>query len=419
MSKISSGIKDLDALIDSLYVGDNVIWEIEAGTSSETFIKNFIRQSGADEQNIIYISFNKSPQSVLQQINGASLSEGFTLLDCFTSGKGKSDKAFMKFYDGYEGSNVARVDRPADIAYVTDVLNSFEDRLPPGARYIFDSLTGMQDLWEDERKTYKFFTYMCPRLYDLGTVAYWLLEKEAHSQAFKANLRHITQVVLDLYKRKDHLNIKAVKLEGRDSREAFKPHQYTIAGDNIRIISTKKAPALDVGTRIKQRRIQRGMSQKELAERLDLSPSFISQVESNQISPSLASFLQICDALGVSPAEIWGGTKRDDLPWLIRRSDILANVSPGENGVRKYGIIDKGKVSGSIFRIKPDSRVEHHFTKHKGNELIYVIRGSVNVVVGGNQATLHEGDSVFVEAERPTMWINEGGEEAELLAVCM
>ncbi|MEW6570457.1 MAG: ATPase domain-containing protein [Nitrospirota bacterium] len=213
--KISSGIKDLDNLIDSLYIGDNVVWEVEAGTSYGAFVRNFVvEQSSSKEQHVIYVSFNHSPYSIFQQLGELQAKENFILFDCFTSGKGKNDRAFMKFYENSTNSAVIRVEKPADIEHFTRVLNSIEDTFSLGKRYIFDSLTGMQDLWGSEDSTYKFFTYMCPRLYDLGTVAYWILEKEAHSQAFKANLRHITQVVLDLYKRKDKLYMKALKLDG-------------------------------------------------------------------------------------------------------------------------------------------------------------------------------------------------------------
>ena len=41
MTKIYSGITDLDNLIDSLYAGDNVVWEVEAGTSPELFVHEF------------------------------------------------------------------------------------------------------------------------------------------------------------------------------------------------------------------------------------------------------------------------------------------------------------------------------------------------------------------------------------------
>jgi transcriptional regulator with PAS, ATPase and Fis domain len=56
----------------------------------------------------------------------------------------------------------------------------------------------MLDLWGDENRVVRLFGHLCPRLYDLSTLAYWLIEKEAHSDAFLAKVRHITQVVIEL-----------------------------------------------------------------------------------------------------------------------------------------------------------------------------------------------------------------------------
>jgi len=438
MGKISSGIIVLDSLIDSLYAGDNIVWEVDAGTSYETFVHNFIKQSLADNQNVIYVNFNKSPQSIYQQIfnysfnetnnppfppllkggEGGLLGENFILLDCFTSGKGKNDRAFLKFYDHNPDSRVIKVDKPSDIAHFTNVLNSLEDRFP-ASKYIFDSLTGMQDLWGDEGNTYKFFTYMCPRLYDLGTVAYWILEKEAHSHTFKANLGHITQVVLELYKRKDKLYIKALKLDGRSNREAFKPHQYEIDGKKISIKPIRKETTLDIGTKLKELRTKLGISQKELAEKVDLTPSFISQLEHNQIIPSLPSFLQICNALGVNPSVLWEDSIANDESWLIRKEKISSNLLSEESGFRIFNIIKNGKHSSNIAIIEPHTKVKKDFLVQQGKELIYVLKGSVSLVRKGKESILNEGDSVYFKEEHPSVWKNEGDEKAELLIVCL
>jgi KaiC/GvpD/RAD55 family RecA-like ATPase len=181
VQKISSGIKGFDRLIDFFHIGDNVVWEVDSGTPYKIFLQNFIRQSFNDFQKIIYISFNRSPQSILKSVKNILNPELFVLVDCFTSGKGKNDKTFARFYETPSGINIVKIDNPKSIEQFTQSLNGIEDNLPPGARYIFDSLTGMQDLWSDENSTYKFFTYMCPRLYDLDTVAYWILDKEAHT----------------------------------------------------------------------------------------------------------------------------------------------------------------------------------------------------------------------------------------------
>ncbi len=416
MTKIYSGITDLDNLIDSLYVGDNVVWEIEAGTYPEIFALNFLRQSFSENHNVIYVSFNKSPHTVLQNIGEITSKEKFILLDCFTSGKGKNDRAFTKFYENSIDINAIKVDDPRNIDNFTSLLASLEDTFQTGGRYIFDSLTGMQDLWGDESKTYKFFTYICPLLYDLGTVAFWILEKDAHSQKFKANLRHITQVVLELYKRKDKLWIKALKLEGRPNREAFKPHAYEIAEGTISISSVRKETALDIGNKIKDLRMKAGLSQKELADKVGLTPSFISQVENNQITPSLSSFLQICNTLGVSLSDTLQ-KKPDEAPWLIRKEKIFSYPSYKEAGMRGFRIVQNGTMSGTLMVIEPYAKVKNQAIPAGGKKLLYVLKGDISVIIDGKGEMLRTGDSLYLNKEVASLLKNEGGDSAEILLV--
>jgi transcriptional regulator with XRE-family HTH domain len=414
MSKINSGIADLDKLIDSLYVGDNVVWEVEAGTAPEIFILNFLRQSLSEDHHVIYVSFNQSPHTILQKIGETGPKGTFVLLDCFTSGKGKNDRAFTKFYENNRDPRVIRVEDPRNIEQFTTLLASLEDSSESGGRYVFDSLTGMQDLWGDENRTYKFFTYICPLLYDLGTVAYWVLEKDAHSQKFKANLRHITQVVLELYKRKEKLWIKALKLEGRPNREAFKPHAYEIDAETVVITSVKKEASLDVGKRIKELRMRTGMNQKELAEKVGLTPSFISQLENNQIAPSLSSFIQICDALGVSLSDTLE-KRPEEAHWLIRKEKIFSHPSYKETGVKGFHIVQNGSMSGSLLVIEPYAQLKGKIIPSEGQKLLYVLKGDVSVIIDGKGETLRSGDSLFLKKEVPSVFKNEGGDSAEIL----
>jgi KaiC/GvpD/RAD55 family RecA-like ATPase/quercetin dioxygenase-like cupin family protein len=416
MTKVSSGIRALDQLTDSLYIGDNVVWEVDAGASYDIFIRNFIQQSFADSQKVIYVSFNRSPQSVLNEIRDIIKAEQFVLIDCFTAGKGKNDTTFIKFYDIPVVYNVIRINNPRDIEVFTATLNEIEDSLPSGARYVFDSLTGMQDLWGDENKTYKFFTYMCPRLFDLETVAYWILEKEAHSQKFKANLRHITQDVFDLYVRRDKLYIKALKLSGRHDREAFKPHTYEISDKNVHITSPRKEPTADLGIRLKDLRLKAGMSQKDLADKVDVTPSFLSQLENNQISPSLNSFLQICRALGVNAAQFLDSQPAPSVRWLFRKESVSSLVPMGD-GVSGYGIMSDEKLSASVVIIPPAVTLKRHFHASKNPEFVYVVRGAVSVTIEGSTEVLHSGDSVYLKEVVPVQWKGEGGEDTELLVV--
>ena len=417
MAKISSGIKALDQLINSYSIGDNVVWEVDAGTPYNVFMLNFIRQSCDDAQNVIYVSFNRSPQSIHNYLQGVASPEHLVLIDCFSSGKGKNDSTFLKYYDKPSDFNVVKVNNPHDIETFTEMLNSLEDSLPSGARYVFDSLTGMQDLWNDESSTYKFFTYMCPRLFDLETVAYWILEKDAHSQQFKANLRHITQDVFDLYVRRDRLFIKALKLTDRQEREAFKAHIFTIENGTVSISLPKREIASDLGGKLKDLRTRIGLSQKDLADKIDVTPSFISQLENNQISPSLYSFLQICRALGVNPAHVLAADADHSMSWLLKRATVSERLIPVAEGIKEYIIVDDDKLSARMVSLGAGTALARHFHALRKPEFIHVVRGTVSVSVEGKTEQLHPGDSVFLRNSAPVQWKNEGGEEAELVEV--
>lgn len=418
MTKISSGIATLDTLVDFLYTGDNVVWEVDAGTSPEVFTNRFIGKSFDDAQTVIYVSFNRSPQTILSEMSRFPNHEHFRLVDCFSSGKGKNDATFLRFYENTKQRNVVRILNPRNIEEFTQELNAIEDALPPGARYIFDSLTGMQDLWGDENDTYRFFTYMCPRLYDLETVAYWILEKEAHSERFKANLRHITQVVFDLYKRRDTLFIKALKLAGRHDREAFKPQRYEITDGDVSIAQPKKEPSVDIGSRVRELRMRGGMSQKDLADKVGLTTSFISQVENNQVSPSLHSFLQIAGALGSTPTDLLQDTReRQEDRWLIRREAAMKTPHQREEGYSIFKIASGDNTSAYITVISPGTEITEHFLSYKKSELIHVTRGEVLVKVGAAERELGPGDSMYLRDSIPSRWFNKADREVELLVV--
>jgi KaiC/GvpD/RAD55 family RecA-like ATPase/quercetin dioxygenase-like cupin family protein len=414
-NKISSGVASLDTLINGFSIGDNVVWEVEAGTASSVFIRSFISRADSDGQKVIYVSFNRSPQTVLNDLSAIMSSEHFTLIDCFTSGKGKNDNTFLKFYEK-TSPGVVRIEAPGDIERFTATLNAIEDKLPPGALYVFDSLTGMQDLWGEENVTHRFFTYMCPRLFDLGTVAYWILEKEAHSPRFKANLRHITQVVFDLAKRKNSLFLKALKLEDRQDREVFKPHQYEIRGDTVTITSPRKEPASDIGGKLKEERMRIGMSQKELADLVSLTPSFLSQLESNQVSPSLGSFLQLCRALGINPGQFLAlSDEKTTAPWLVRKEQLFSRPFTREETAKVYEVTSGGKLSARIVVMPPGAAMNRHFFYHKEEELVYILRGDLSVKIGGREENISTGDIIRLKESFPSHWKNEGGCEAELL----
>ena len=201
---LTTGMEEIDRLIGGVLAGDNIVWEVDSGAPIDKFMSSFVSACQAEGTPIVYVSFNRSPQTIFNTY-GSLMSKGkFKLVDCFSSGKGNNDEVFLEFFKSNEfesetnGCRPVHVYNPADSDLLLEVLRRVGSEISANARYIFDSLTGMFDLWGDEDIVLRFFGHFCPRLFDINTVAYWLLEKEAHSERFLAKLRHITQVVVEI-----------------------------------------------------------------------------------------------------------------------------------------------------------------------------------------------------------------------------
>lgn len=199
--KPTTGIREIDQILGGVVQGDNVVWESDSGAPIDRFVSAFLLACEKESSPLVYVSFNRSPQTITA-CYGDLFSRGlFTLVDCFSSGKGNGDKMFLEFFKASEEGGTSKpihLKEPSDPVKLQDALIELGSRSKTTAKYVFDSLTGMLDLWGDEKRVLRFFGHFCPRLYDLNTIAFWLLEKGAHSESFLAKVRHITQVVLEV-----------------------------------------------------------------------------------------------------------------------------------------------------------------------------------------------------------------------------
>ena len=424
--KISSGISYLDHLLGFLKVGDNVIWEVEAGTYIEIFLLRFVEDALKNGYKIVYVSFNISPSTLNKRFNSLPNLKNLTILDCFTSGKGNNDSIFTQFYergkDEFKG-NVVRVENPKDLAQFRAAMDRVEVEKGAGVRYIFDSLTGMQDICGDENATHKFFTYSCPRLYDLQTIAYWVLEKGAHTPSFKANLRHITQVAIELDKEDGELFLKVIKLEGRFSRNVFLPKRYEVWDQEIVFPSIGGRKPSNLGDKLKNLRKKLGMTQKELAEQVGVTPSFISQLEKSLISPSLDSLFKLSDKLNTQPIYfLMDGEDGPGQKMIIRPGERqyihLQDVKTKEvNLQRLVSDVINRRMEPHILTMREGATVDGHFFSHKGDEFAYIMAGELEVEIEEKKHMLRQGDSFYIESIVPSHWANIGKGEAVILWV--
>jgi transcriptional regulator with XRE-family HTH domain/KaiC/GvpD/RAD55 family RecA-like ATPase len=424
--KISSGIGYLDHLLGFFKTGDNVIWEVEAGTYVEIFLQRFAEHTLKNGYKLVYVSFNISPSTLTKRLNYLPNLENLTLLDCFTSGKGNNDPLFSQFYEKERerfGGSVVKVENPKDLSQFRVAMDRIEIEKGKGVRYVFDSLTGMQDIWGSEDATYKLFTYSCPRLYDLQTVAYWILEKDAHTPSFKANLRHITQVAIELGRDDGELFFKVIKIEGRFSRSAFLPKRYEVWDQDVIFPAIGGRRPHNLGDKVRALRKKLGMTQKELGDQVGLTPSFISQLEKNLISPSLDSLLRLSEKLDTQP--IYFLMDEQGGPWqkmVIKPRERQETHLKGAKAadVRLQLLVSdvlNRRMEPYLVILKKGAKIAGNFFDHRGDEFGYIMEGEIEVEIQGEKQVLKKGDSLYVGATVPSKWANTGKGDAEILWV--
>jgi transcriptional regulator with XRE-family HTH domain/archaellum biogenesis ATPase FlaH len=415
---VSSGIEDLDRLLGGgILIGDNVVWYDDAGSLAPVFCHNFIRRSLADGKALIYVNFDHSIRHLLHRLGQLADSPLLTILDAFTDGKGEGAEVFAGIYRGHgplPACRIVRFQAPRDPEALAENIYRLHAELSGDVRLVFDSLTGMQALWGDEEQILRFYSRACPRLYELNTIAYWVIEKQAHSQRLRAQVNQITQVAVALTVNRGKTRLTLVKAAGHDSERLDLPQAYWCRGQAVTIDLDSRTPgAIDLGSRIRVLRTRKGLSQSELARRVGVTPSTISQVEHNQIYPSLPALYKMSEILEVAMGAFFDIGSPPRRPIVFRQGQ----PSGGQQAVEINRLLPtefEAFAEPLRIDIRPGAKVAGHFFQHKGEEMGYLESGELILRLPAGPETLRAGDLVYLEREMPIGWENPGDAPARL-----
>lgn len=422
-TRVSTGLSELDRCLDGLFIGDNVIWYDEAGSMAFPFTLNFIQESQKHNKPLIYVTFDRSPKTLVQELGPLAQDPQLTILDCFTHGKGDGSSVFSKFYekDGAQWPyQIVKVNEPEKPEKVSEAIYGIHQSLSGDVRFVFESLTGMQDLWEGEESILKFYSHACPRLYELETIAYWVIEKGAHSNRLKAHINQIAQVAIDLAIKRGKSALTILKAHNRKPKSINKPESFWADGMTVSLDIDKSVPSgLDLGTRLKQLRTKQGMNQKELASMVGVTPSTISQIESNLIYPSLPALFKIAQILSVDAGYFFQKEPAGQKPYIF----------PGGGKVIRFSDMPKGSIKGQhllppdlpssiepyFLEIPANKKLPAHFFVHKGEEFGFLIEGELQVTIQNSVKQLTAGDVIYLTRHIPSQWKNNGKKAARMI----
>ena len=194
-STVSTGFAGLDAVVDGLRIGDNVVWRVDDVADYRTVARAFATQAVTDGRRVVYVRFGKH-QRLLTDDDGVLTVE----ID--------PDQGFESF-----------------ALRIHHLVNDEG----PGVFYVFDSLTDLLPRWFSDLMIANFFVVTCPYLFRLDTVAYFALERGGHTHRTVARIRETTQVLLDVYRMDGEVYVHPLKAWERHSPTMFFPHR--VRGD--------------------------------------------------------------------------------------------------------------------------------------------------------------------------------------------
>lgn len=181
-----------------------------------------------------------------------------------------------------------------------------------------------------------------------------------------------------------------------------------------------ESTSLRLGAKLRDLRMQRGISVRTFAAQVGFSPSFISQLEADVVSPSINSLEKIAGALGVTLGQLFSSLEGNVTPRIVVRHDdrasytstwsnstvaMLTDPAPERNMSAMEIIIAPGGMSSR----KPEAR--HHDT-------IALLRaGTLVLVLDTGEELFAPGDTAYFTAGTAFAWVNRSTTDATLLLV--
>lgn len=187
----------------------------------------------------------------------------------------------------------------------------------------------------------------------------------------------------------------------------------TPAGERSRAVRIAHGPVLDddqgnrealqIGPRLREARLRRNLSLEQLAKVTDLTKGFISQLERDMTSASVASLVKICDALQISVGSLFQAPRT-----LLTRAAQARPINFGGTGLKEQLLTPRDN-NLQVLRseIAPGGGSgDEPYALEAEAEVVHVLQGRIVVQVDGEVYTLEVGDTLSFSPRQPHAWHN-------------
>ena len=171
---------------------------------------------------------------------------------------------------------------------------------------------------------------------------------------------------------------------------------------------------MDIGGKLKAMRLQCGLTQEELADRCELTKGYISQLENNLTSPSIATLIDILTALGSNLKSFFSDETEEQI--VFRDSDFFVKETDGQSVTWLVPNSQKNEMEPIMVEL-PQGGESFVMDPHSGEEFGYVAEGCVTLVCGEESHVIHKGETFYLSGKNRHYLKNEKKTTAKVIWV--
>jgi transcriptional regulator with XRE-family HTH domain len=173
---------------------------------------------------------------------------------------------------------------------------------------------------------------------------------------------------------------------------------------------------LDVGAHLRAVRTMYGLSQRELAKRAGVTNGLISLIEQNRVSPSVSSLKKVLDGIPMSLAEFFT-LDLSASPQVFYRGDELTDLGDRSVSLRLVAARRPNRAMSVMHeRYAAGADTGADMLRHDGEEGGVVVRGRIELTIGGETRVLGPGDAYYFTSAIPHRFRNPGSEPCEIIS---
>lgn len=169
---------------------------------------------------------------------------------------------------------------------------------------------------------------------------------------------------------------------------------------------------MQLGTKIKDMRLQLNLTQEELADRCELTKGYISQLENDLTSPSIATLGDILDALGSSFSEFFRDEKNEKV--VFSEGDYIEKEADGLVQNWLVPNAQKNLMEPLSVELTPHASTAED-VPHEGEEFGFVLDGKITLTLGKKKYVCRRGESFYYSADRTHKISNESNAKARFI----